>query len=77
MIVDRRRLLNISNINLTLYTKSRNSARTYSFTIPSGCTKIEVFLVGGGTTGGGTTRGNNYSSGSGGDGRVIIRYYAY
>ena len=137
MIVNRRRLLNISNINLTLYTKSWNSAGTYSFTIPSGCTKIEAFLIGGGggggTTGGGSgytkvykdstskyrtgtaisvtpgqnitiivgeggsamnsstysqvisssyraegaARGNNYSSGSGGDDRVIIRYYAY
>lgn len=76
MIVNRRRLLNISNINLTLYTKSWNSAGTYSFTIPSGCTKIEAFLIGGGG-GGGAARGNNHSSGSGGDDRVIIRYYAY
>lgn len=37
-------------------------------------------LVGSGYSGlggGGAARGNNYSSGSGGDGRVIIRYYAY
>lgn len=43
MIVDRRRLLNVSNANLILYTKSWDSAGTYSFTIPSGCTKIEAF----------------------------------
>lgn len=61
MIVNRRRLLNISNINLTLYTKSWNSAGTYSFTIPSGCTKIEAFLIGGGGGGGTTGGGSGYT----------------
>lgn len=43
-----------------------------SWTIPAGCKSIDIFLVGGGGAG-----GDCGSYGTGGDGTVLIRYYAY
>ena len=47
------------------------------YTIPANCTKIDLFLVGGGGAGGGGC-GQFYGSssvGTGGDGVVVIREY--
>lgn len=82
----KRRLLN--DKPLKLYTKRFYPAGTYTWIVPPGCTEVDVFLVGGGSGAGqmysgssygggaGGTFGNNVST-KGGDGTVLIRYYAY
>lgn len=50
-----------------LFIKRFYPAGTYTWTVPAGCEEVDVFLVGGGCG----------SYGTGGDGTVLIRYYAY
>lgn len=42
-------------------------AGAYTWSVPAGCESVDVFLVGGGGGAGS----------AGGDGTVLIRYYAY
>lgn len=44
----RRRLLSATKKDLVLYTKRFYPAGTYYWTVPEGCTEVDVFLVGGG-----------------------------
>ena len=72
----------MSRRKLNLYTKRFYPAGTYTWKAPAGCTSVDVFCVGGGGgggngTGGGAARGGSSKGGKGGDGTVLIRYYAY
>ena len=77
-----------------LFIKRFYPAGTYTWTVPAGCTEVDVFLVGGGSAYDSGNKGNGgisdytegrgisrytqyYGGGSGGDGTVLIRYYAY
>lgn len=46
----RRRI--IDNKKLQLFTKRFYPAGNYTWTVPPGCTEVDVFLVGGGASGG-------------------------
>lgn len=77
----RRRLIGKSN-KLQLFYKRFYPAGNYTWTVPAGCTEIDVFLVGGGGGGSGDGGGGAYYGasgvgGDGGDGTVLIRYWAY
>jgi hypothetical protein len=65
----RRRYL--EDIEKQLFIKRFYPAGNYTWTVPDGCEEVDVFLVGGGG-GSGLGGGSN-----GGDGTVLIRYYAY
>lgn len=60
-----------------LFIKRFYPAGTYTWTVPAGCTEVDVFLVGGGGAGHNGSGGGGGSYGTGGDGTVLIRYYAY
>lgn len=74
---ERRRLLGNSNAPKTLYTKRFYPAGTYYWTVPEGCTEVDVFLVGGGgggdTTGGGSGYTKTFKSSTSGwrDGNAV------
>jgi hypothetical protein len=54
--------------------KVQEFTSTGTFTVPSNCTTVEVFLVGGGGGGGGgTTFANNWSAGGGGGGGGVLQ----
>ena len=60
----RRRLLSATKKDIVLYTKRFYPSGTYYWTVPEGCTEVDVFLVGGG--GGCTGASHYYKYGAGG-----------
>lgn len=73
---------------LQLFTKRFYPAGNYTWIVPKGCREVDVFLVGAGggcshnsglgVPGGGGAGGNaSGKSTKGGDGTVLIRYWAY
>lgn len=84
----------IGSKKLVFFQKRFYPAGNYTWTVPPGCTEVDVFLVGGGGggnekygkagvsdytegKGSGVNGGGGGSRGDGGDGTVLIRYWAY
>lgn len=70
---ERRRLLSATKKDLVLYTKRFYPSGTYYWTVPEGCTEVDVFLVGGG--GSGTANVSNTRYGGGGAGGGYTKTY--
>lgn len=66
----RRRVLS----NKKLYEVYQEITSSQNWTVPSGCTQLEAFVVGGGSNGG---RGDENYSGAGGNGGQCITYTLY
>lgn len=80
----------IGSKKLVFFQKRFFPAGNYTWIVPPGCTEVDVFLVGagGGSSfvsnwgpwgggGGGSSANDDYMRTKGGDGTVLIRYWAY
>lgn len=70
----------IGSKKLVFFQKRFYPAGNYTWIVPKGCREVDVFLVGGGGAGhngSGGGGGGCGTYGNGGDGTVLIRYWAY